>query len=135
MANQAATATGIIKTADKTAEGAAQSSIDQTFLPGVDLTVPSTPEGFIEQSQDIAQAAFTEAGVARARRDVAATGRKAAKALDIVDQRFIDEERAKLPLAEMQASVQDLQANRMRVLPDILADPTIKDFRSKLRIA
>lgn len=121
--------------ADATGENAASSSIDSTFLPYMDLTTPGTSQDFINQSQQIAQQSFAGSGIPGAFDRLRQSGRRAAGALSIIDQQYVDEEMAKYPFDDMQDEVDQLLMQRARVLPDILADPTIIDYKAKVKIA
>ena len=128
-------ASAAIKNADATGESAASSRANDDAFSGVNLTAPSGPQDFLNQSQGIRSAGSSSPDIGRRFDAVERTGRKAAKALDIIDQDYIDAEVGKLPLDKMQKEMDNLMASRTRVLPDMLADTSITDYRMKVRMA
>lgn len=128
-------ASATIQNADAAGERMASSRANDDAFRDVNLTAPTGAGDFLKQSQGIRNAGSSSPDIGRRFDAVEATGRKAAKALDIIDQDYIDAEVGKLPLDKMQKEMDNLTASRTRVLPDILADNSITDYRAKVRIA
>ncbi len=132
-----ATASELIKTADRTGEKATRrfTTPAAPTPPKVNIKPTLDPASYSKQAQDISSASFDSSGVAGAFTRANQSGTNAVAALDFIEEKYKTEERKKIPSGDMQAEIQKLITQKFRVLPQMLADPGIKDWRQKVQLA
>lgn len=130
-----AIADGMTKTADMTGEASVQDVLSGGFVPSTPITPTLDPKSYIQQSTDVLRAGMNNPAIPQLFGKVEASGRKARESMDIIDEKYRQEELKRLPLEGLQKEVDDLQMRRARVLPDMLSDGKIVDFNAKLRLS
>lgn len=130
-----AIADGMTKSADRVGETSVQDVLSGGFVPSTPITPTLDPKSYIQQSTDVLRAGMNNPAIPQLFGNVQASGNRAVKSLDIIDEKYRQEELKRLPLEGLQKEVDDLQMRRMRVLPEMLSDNKILDFNAKLRLA
>lgn len=130
-----AMADNMTRNADQRGEASVQDILSGGFAPDVNITPTLDSGNFVKQSRDILSSGLNNPAISQMFGRVDRSGNKAADSLDIIDEQYKQEELKKLPLEALQSEVDDLQARRMRVLPEILSDGKIIDFNAKLRLS
>ena len=129
------TAQSLVKAADRTAERTAQSMGDRVQSPTATITPTIDPKSFVQQSQDISRSTFEQAGLPAAFERSRMSGKQAQDSLDFIAEKYVQEEKAKIPLEDMQAERDRLMSAKFRILPDMLARTDLLDYKAKVNLA
>lgn len=130
-----AIADGMTRSADKRGETSVQDILSKGFVPDTPINPTLDPNSFVKQSRDILSSGLNNPALGQLFGKVEQSGKRAVDSLDIIDEQYRQEELKKLPLEGLQKEVDDLQARRARVLPELLSDSGITDFNAKLRLS
>lgn len=130
-----AIADGMTRSADMRGEASVQDILSNGFVSDTPITPTLDPNSFVKQSRDILSSGLNNPAIPQLFGKVERSGQNAIDSLDIIDEQYRQEELKKLPLDMLQGEVDDLQARRARVLPELLSDSGLLDFNAKLRLA
>lgn len=130
-----ATADSITKSADQRGEASIKDVLGGGFAPDIEITPTLDSGSFVKQSKDILASGYNNPAIPQLFGKVEQSGRQAVDALNIIEEKYKQDELKRLPLDLLQKEVDDLQNRRTRVLPEILSDSKIVDFNAKLRIS
>lgn len=132
-----AIADGMTQRADMSGERSVQDILSGGFIPSTPITPTLDPKSYVQQSRDILSSGLNNPAIPQLFGRVEKSGKRAADALDIVDEQYRQEELKRMApaLEGLQSEVDDLQSRRARVLPELLSDSKIIDFNAKLRLS